>query len=35
MTAEAMKANFDFDSESHPYIKPAQKIKDESDVKAF
>jgi len=28
MTSEAMKANLNFDSEEHVYVKPTNKIKD-------
>jgi hypothetical protein len=35
MTSEAIKANFNFDSESHPYEKPTNKIKDPMHVQMF
>jgi len=35
MVTDAIKANLNFDSEEHPYVKPAKHIKDEASLLRF
>jgi len=35
MVTDAIKANLNFDSEEHPYVKPAKLIKDEGALTRF